>query len=319
LPTGNVQLAALASVGSTFSGWSGGGCSGTGATCTVNLTANTTVNATFQLQNNTDQLATRIGIFRPSTGEWFLDTNGNGKWDETGDTHIKTFPHNDRDMPVVGNWNADGASSVGTFNPATGTWRLDTNGNDQWDGCEVDTCVNSYGKTGDWPVIRKVNGIESIIGTFTPASVTTTNRRRSVKRGLWNFDINGNSTMDGCSVDECDTFGFGFERPIVGDWNGTGSENIGLFLDGRWYLDINGNEKWDGSRGDRLFSFGRRGDLPVVGDWDATGAVRVGVFRPSTAQWFLDKNGNGKWDDCMTDICLGPFGQQGDVPVVGKW
>jgi len=32
-------------------------------------------------------------------------------------------------------------------------------------------------------------------------------------------------------------------------------------------------------------------DFPVVGDWSGTGEVRIGVFRPSTGEWFLDKNG----------------------------
>ena len=41
-----IVLTAIASPGSTFTGWSGGGCSGTG-TCTVTLNANTTVTATF--------------------------------------------------------------------------------------------------------------------------------------------------------------------------------------------------------------------------------------------------------------------------------
>jgi hypothetical protein len=276
--------------------------------------------ANFQVQTNTNQLATRIGIFRPSTGEWFLDLNGNGKWDDSADAHLTSFPHDDGDLPVVGNWNADGTSSIGTFNPASGTWRLDTNGNDQWDEGK-DTFVKMYGQAGDWPVIRKMNGIGSIIGTFTPTSITTINRRRTVKRGLWNFDLNGNSTMDACSVDECDTFGFGSERPIIGDWNGTGSENIGLFVGGYWYLDLNGNEKWDGYRGDKLFTFGRRGDLPLVGDWDGTGVTRIGVFRPSTGEWFLDKTGNGKFDGCQIDTCFSASAsyQQGDLPVSGKW
>jgi hypothetical protein len=131
--------------------------------------------------------------------------------------------------------------------------------------------------------------------------------------------------MDACSVDECDTFRSGFdnysaERPITGDWNGTGNDNIGLFVNGYWYLDLNGNEKWDGARGgDKLLTFGRSGDIPVVGDWDGSGKAKIGVFRPSTREWFLDKNGNGKLDDCTIDFCFGPFGQQGDLPVVGKW
>lgn len=46
-PTGSsVTLTAVADTGSTFSGWSGAGCSGTG-TCTVNMTAAQTVSAGF--------------------------------------------------------------------------------------------------------------------------------------------------------------------------------------------------------------------------------------------------------------------------------
>jgi hypothetical protein len=43
-----VTLSAAASAGSTFSGWSGGGCTGT-ASCTTTITANTVVTATFAL------------------------------------------------------------------------------------------------------------------------------------------------------------------------------------------------------------------------------------------------------------------------------
>src|SRR6266498_145715 len=47
-----VTLTAAPAAGSTFIGWSGGGCSGAGS-CTVTLTATTTVTATFDLQPNT--------------------------------------------------------------------------------------------------------------------------------------------------------------------------------------------------------------------------------------------------------------------------
>jgi hypothetical protein len=47
-----VTLTATPATGSTFSGWSGGGCTGTG-TCTVTVAATTTVTATFALQSVT--------------------------------------------------------------------------------------------------------------------------------------------------------------------------------------------------------------------------------------------------------------------------
>ncbi|MGH2359940.1 MAG: SBBP repeat-containing protein [bacterium] len=48
-PSGQaVTLTAMADAGSTFNGWSGGGCTGTGP-CTVTLVANTTVTASFEV------------------------------------------------------------------------------------------------------------------------------------------------------------------------------------------------------------------------------------------------------------------------------
>jgi List-Bact-rpt repeat protein len=49
-PSGTaVTLTATPATGSTFNGWSGGGCGATEWSCTVTLTANTTVRATFAL------------------------------------------------------------------------------------------------------------------------------------------------------------------------------------------------------------------------------------------------------------------------------
>ena len=309
-----VILTATAAAGSTLAGWSGTGCTGGNVT----ISANTTCTATFQ--SSVNQLQSRIGVFRPSTGEWFLDDNGNGQWD-TGDIHISSFGKSG-DLPVVGNWSGSGLSNIGTFTPPTGMWQLDTNGDGVLD-CAVDACAGPFGQSGDFPVTREMGGATgTIIGTYTPETTVKINGRNRVKRGHWKFDNNDNSTFDGCSIDQCDTFSVVGEIPVVGDWKGTGIEQIALFTskDGTWYLDRNGNEKWDGCTKDKcLGQFGTKGDLPIAGDWDGTGKVRIGVFRPSTSMWYLDLNGNGKLDACDVDACIGPFGQPGDLPVVGKW
>ena len=311
-----VQLTTTAAVGSIFAGWSGTGCA------TGSVTMNTSMSCTATFQPAANLLTTRIGAFRPDTGEWFLDYNGNGQWDGCGvDICINSFGQTG-DLPVIGSWSGNGTSNIGTFSPATGTWQLDTNG-DGVLNCAVDTCFSSFGEPGDLPVTREINGLAgSFIGTYSPQTIVTINGKNRIKRGVWRFDVNANNTFDGCSVDECDMFGTVGELPVVGDWNGTGTEEIGLFLPryGKWFLDVNGNGSWNGCRREKcLGSFGIKGDLPVVGNWDGTGTMKIGVFRPSTGEWFLDINGNGKLDNCTLDLCVGPFGQAGDFPVVGKW
>ncbi|MBI2182716.1 MAG: hypothetical protein HYU31_18090 [Deltaproteobacteria bacterium] len=55
---------------------------------------------------------------------------------------------------MSGDWDGTGASKIGVFDPITGGWFLDLNGNGQWDGCEVDGCM-SFGLPGDIPVVGK--------------------------------------------------------------------------------------------------------------------------------------------------------------------
>ena len=59
-----VGLTATAAEGSTFAGWSGGGCSGTGG-CSVTVTAATTVTATFNSNNSSVTITVKPGT--PST------------------------------------------------------------------------------------------------------------------------------------------------------------------------------------------------------------------------------------------------------------
>jgi hypothetical protein len=323
-----VQLTANAAAGSVFAGWSGC-CLSKSADLSMTLTDAATVTATFIPEPppviiSDGEQRTRIGLFRPSTGEWFLDYNGDGQWSDIGDIYIASFGQ-DGDVPVVGSWSGNGKSNIGIFSPATGTWQLDTNG-DGVLNCDVDnldTCFTSFGKPGDLPVTRAIRGLPgSIIGTYSPRTIIRINGRNRTRRGVWRFDANADQTFDGCSVDDCDVFGDVGKLPIVGDWNGTGTEDIGIFVPkyGKWLLDVNGNGAWDGCRREKCFGqFGTTGDLPVVGDWDGTGNVRIGVFRPNTGMWYLDMNGNGKQDDCTVDACLGPFGQPDDLAIVGKW
>lgn len=309
-----VALTATPASGSVFAGWSGTGC----FTGTVTMNSSMSCTATFD-KAVVELTTTRIGIYRPSTGEWFLDYDGNGKWESAIDTYVSSFGSS-AELPVVGIWTSDGTSSIGTFNPATGAWKLDASGDDRWDGCSVDVCISAFGKAGTLPLTRKLAGLErSYIGIYTPADPSKGKGSSVQKSSSWLLDKNNNGVMDNCTADECMSFGGANDIPVMGDWKGTGTQDIGIYNSGSWTLDFNGNGKLDNCRNDLCLSFGQQGDLPVIGDWDGSGKDKIGVYRPSTGEWFLDLNGNGKLDNCAIDACLGPFGQQGDLPVVGKW
>jgi protocatechuate 3,4-dioxygenase beta subunit len=77
--------------------------------------------------------------------------------------------------------------------------------------------------------------------------------------------------------------------PVVGDFNGDGVSEIGIFEDGHWYLDLNGNGVWD--EGDLWAQLGSADDLPVTGDWDADGKTDIGIFGPAWPRdpWAIEK------------------------------
>ncbi len=300
-----VTLIAAPAAGSTFAGWSGGACSGTGS-CSVTVSAAASVTATF-----TGQMNVKIGVFRPSTGQWFLDVNGNGLMDDCQSNGCPTFGQSG-DKPVVGDWNGTGTIKLGVYTPGTHQWKLDLNGNDQWEGCTVDQCVNIAWYSTDLPVV----------GRWTTASLADRVGIYRPSKKYWRLDLNGNGVWDGCTTDGCWGFGSLSGLPVAGDWSGNGTDKVGVFIPstGLWKLDRNGNGVLDACTTDGcLGPFGVSADQPVAGDWDGKGTAKIGVFDPTTGLWELDLNGNGVFDGCAVDTCLGPFGQSGDIPVVGKW
>jgi Divergent InlB B-repeat domain len=98
---------------------------------------------------------TKLGLFRPSTGQWFLDSDGNKSWNSCANDRCVDAFGSPGDRPVVGDWNGSGKSSIGIFRPGTSEWFLDFNDNGTWDGCGADLCVTSFGAEGDIPVVGK--------------------------------------------------------------------------------------------------------------------------------------------------------------------
>jgi hypothetical protein len=158
------------------------------------------------------------------------------------------------------------------------------------------TSSNEVPVLGDW------NGA----GKELPGVFNTTT-------GIWKLDTRGVYDAQGNPVyDTWLQFGIAGDKPIVGDWNGDGRDDVGVYRDGVWYLDSNGVFGWQSN--DTVVRFGIAGDTPVAGDWEGTGRDRIGVFR-TNGVWYLDYGAFG-WQN--TDPQL-QFGMSGDLPVVGSW
>jgi hypothetical protein len=195
----------------------------------------------------------KIGIYRQ--GQWYLDKNGNGAWDDCAiDTCVEAFGGLAGDIPVAGDWTGDGLAKIGIYRQ--GQWYLDKNGNGAWDGCEVDICLPAFGGyPGDVPVAGDWTGDGlAKIGIY--------------RQGQWYLDKNGNGAWDGCAIDTCyDSFGgLPIDKPVVGDWTGDGITKVGIYQNGAWYLDKNGNGSWSDREVDlSIQAFGGSGeDIPLA-------------------------------------------------------
>ena len=80
---------------------------------------------------------------------------------------------------------------------------------------------------------------------------------------------------------------------------------------GKWSIyDLDGNA----IEVDKEITLGEDDSVPLVGDFNGDGVEEVAVYKDG--QWYVDLNGNGKWD--TGDMWL-RLGSKLDRPVVGDW
>ena len=214
---------------------------------------------------NGDGIA-EIGVF--IDGEWFVDVNGNGRWDN-GDLWAKLG--HEADQPVVGDWDGDGKTDIGIFGPA---WPRDPHAIAREPGLP-----DPYNQRND----ERWKNVDVDPRKNVPPEV------EDATAGARAMKLSAQGKVRSDLIDHVFHYGTAGDRALVGDWNG---DAIAVFRHGAWHLDVDGDGQFTSA--DRAFQFGQSGDLPVVGDWDGNGVDEVGVYRAGT--WRLDSNGNQEMD-----------------------
>jgi hypothetical protein len=197
-----------------------------------------------------------IGLFS-TTAVWGLKNGIN-----SGVSDYTFSFGNTNETPVSGDWDGNGTTTIGTFNQSTAAWSL-RNSNSAGSPSYTPFV---FGSPGDRPVVGDWdhNGTETI-GVFHQGAncVGEWNLRNSIGAGPADIQFSfGNACTD---------------KPIVGDWNGDGTDTIGVFGQGP-----NGWGSWaemPRNCGGSVtpFYYGSYADIPITGDWNADGIDTVGT------------------------------------------
>ena len=197
-----------------------------------------------------------IGVFRSSNLKFYLDFNGNRRWDGVGGGDVvQRLGGIPGDSPVVGDWNGDGYDEIGLHRK--NKFLLDQNGNGRWEGVAGGDVVRVFGAWTDTPIIGDWNGDGTDdIGVH--------------RHNKFFLDTNGNGRWDGPG-DGGDTryrFGNPGQTPLAGDWDGDGTDEIGTHGNNVFFVDYNADGRWNGrTGGDEFYKFRNAGETPLIGKW----------------------------------------------------
>jgi CSLREA domain-containing protein len=205
----------------------------------------------------------QVGLVDPATGVWRL-RNGAGV--------VSSFYYGvPGDYPFMGDWDCDGVDTPGLYRQSDGYAYL-RNSNTQG----VADRTFFFGDPGDVPLAGDFNndGCDTL-SIYRPSQAR--------------FYIINELGADGGGLGAADysfLFGDAGDKPVAGDWDGDGVDEIGLHRETSGFFYYR-NTLTTGIA-DGQFYFGDPGDRLVAGDWGIVdGADTPGLFRPSNITFYF--------------------------------
>jgi hypothetical protein len=247
-----------------------------------------------------------IGLYDPSTSCCSL-RNSNQPGDIDGDL----YPVPPRATPIVGDWDGSGLDTTGLYKGKAGGADISIRHSNTSGAAQ--TWIGLSGAGGWKPIAGDWDGDGfDTIGLYDPTATSPAS----------NFMLRASNT----TADEATSIAFypqGWQsswKPIAGDWDGDGDDDIGLYDPTNSYFHLRYPD------GDHVCPFGQPNSdwIPLAGDWDGDGRDTVGLYNPGTDPlsttwrfWFLLCNSPGGY----TTDALFRYGEaKADlVAIAGDW
>ncbi|MFC2153322.1 TolB family protein [Actinomycetota bacterium] len=228
-----------------------------------------------------------FGLVDPQQGQWHL---------RYPDGHVSTFYYgNPGDVPFLGDWDCDGVDTPGLYRQSDGYVYL-RNSNTQGTA----DIKFFFGNPGDIPIAGDFNGDGcSTVSVYRPGNQT-----------FYIINEIGDDDTGLGAADVSYVFGNPGDKPFVGDFDGDGTDTIGLHRESTGLVYYR-NTHTQGNA-DAQFVFGNPGDRLVANDWNDDGNDSPAIFRPANTTVYLRfTNTQGNADAQFM------FGQPDWLPVTG--
>jgi lipoprotein-anchoring transpeptidase ErfK/SrfK len=226
-----------------------------------------------------------VGVVDERTGEWFLRDPG------SGDT-TSFYYGNPRDVPFVGDWDCDGDETPGLYRQGDGYVYL-RNSNTQGNA----DLKFFFGNPGDVPIAGDWNGDGcDTVSIYRPSQgrFYIINHLGSGDAGLGAADLSY-------------TFGNPGDKPFAGDFDGDGTDTVGVYRSGSVYLS---NVHAAGGAS-AAFAFG--GDSILASSWTG-GADTVGSYLSAAGKFALRHSNTAGAAEAEIE-----YGNSHTIPIAGDF
>lgn len=201
--------------------------------------------------------------------------------------------------PIVGDWDGDGADTIGVYDPSTSRFYLNNANSTNPGSPTISAFIYGPANSGWIPIAGDWNedGTDTI-GLYDPA--------------LSRFHLRNTNNGGGANITFIYGPGNSGWKPIIGDWNSDQTDTIALYnpANARFYLkDTNAS-----GNADVTFIYGGANWKPLAGDWNGNGYDTIGAYDPSASRFNL-RNTNNVGNADITAV----YGDNTMTPITGNW